>query len=295
MCKVMWSDSFSVSNDDTRAYTMSFTDGFNNPNDIVTKNLGKSIEQVKGHDKCGLQYYHYNRTQKQTTGKYGMCTNYKENACCKPSTVQSWAQINANYGEAYHADRCGPLSTACQQFFIYETCLYECDANAGLYRMYNDSQVAHDIAISGYEKGTGPGTDVGGIPINGKSNAWKMYKMPIRQSFCDQWYEACYNDNFCSDGSGDFFACAKIYKLNNPEQVALDNAKRMTTDMIILTVILSVFGCCLICFVMYLVYRERQGKAVFQPLLMVEDSDGEMRPNRKQGISLDHSPGAVQA
>ena len=37
---------------------------------------------------------------------------------------------------------------------------------------YNDSQVAHDIAISGLMDGTGAGTGVGGIPNNGKSNAW---------------------------------------------------------------------------------------------------------------------------
>ena len=42
--------------------------------------------------------------------------------------------MNNNYGDAYHADRCGPLSDACKAYFIHETCLYECDANAGLYR-----------------------------------------------------------------------------------------------------------------------------------------------------------------
>ena len=37
-----------------------------------------------------------------------------------------------------------------------------------------------------------------------------MYKMPIRKSFCDSWYQACYNDLFCGAGGGDFFSCAKV-------------------------------------------------------------------------------------
>jgi hypothetical protein len=29
--------------------------------------------------------------------------------------------------------------------------------------------------------------------------------MPIRRSFCDAWYAACYDDLFCSLDDGDFF------------------------------------------------------------------------------------------
>ncbi len=35
--------------------------------------------------------------------------------------------------------------------------------------------------------------------------------MPIRADYCDAWYDACQNDLFCSDDSGDFFACAVQY------------------------------------------------------------------------------------
>ena len=213
LCENMWSDSFYVVEDANVSYTMSWVDGFDNPNDQITKNLGKS-KDIKTYpddsQKCGLQYYHYNKTQKLPSGELKMCTNYKDNACCHPSTVESWASINTNYGDAYHADRCGPLSEACKAFFIYETCLYECDVNAGIYRMFNDSQVAHDIAIGGTLSGTGPGTGVGAIPKNNRSNSWAMYGMPIRKSFCDSWYEACYNDLFCGAAGGDFFNCAKV-------------------------------------------------------------------------------------
>ena len=110
-------------------------------------------------------------------GDYNMCQNYKDNACCKSSTVASWDTINANYGDEYHADRCGPLSDSCKAFFVMETCLYECDANAGLFRRYTDAQVARDLATYGTQEGTGPGTGAAAIPNNPNfdtniSNSW---------------------------------------------------------------------------------------------------------------------------
>ena len=124
-----------------------------------------------------------------------------------------------------------------------------------------------------------------------------MSKMPIKKSFCDSWYQACYNDLFCGAGGGDFFSCAKVseikfkshklkfdklyiiknfqvYKAENPTQTALNQSNAMNADLIALTVILTVFGCCLILFAGYLVHREKQGKSVFTPLLGEETSDG---------------------
>ena len=40
-----------------------------------------------------------------------------------------------------------------------------------------------------------------------------MSKMPIKQSFCNSWYEACYNDLFCGSGGGDFYSCAKVSEI----------------------------------------------------------------------------------
>ena len=28
-------------------------------------------------------------------------------------------------------------------------------------------------------------------------NTWEMYQMPIKASYCDAWYDACYEDSFC--------------------------------------------------------------------------------------------------
>lgn len=41
---------------------------------------------------------------------------------------------DSNYGDEYRWDRCGPLSQACERFFVQEACFYECEPSAGLYR-----------------------------------------------------------------------------------------------------------------------------------------------------------------
>ena len=49
----------------------------------------------------------------------------------------------------------------------------------------------------------------------------------------------------------------------------------MNNGLIALTVILSLFGCCLIMGIIYLIYHERAGKAVFHvPLMTNETPDG---------------------
>ena len=41
----------------------------------------------------------------------------------------------------------------------------------------------------------------------------QLEKMPIKASFCDNWYAACADDKFCAADDGDFFSCAAIYKV----------------------------------------------------------------------------------
>ena len=43
-----------------------------------------------------------------------------------------------------------------------------------------------------------------------------MSKMPIKQSFCNSWYEACYNDLFCGAGGRGFYSCAKASPTSQP-------------------------------------------------------------------------------
>jgi len=50
--------------------------------------------------------------------------------------------------------------------------------------------------------------------IDGEPNEWQMYKMPIKKSYSDAWFDACKDDYFCA--SGGFFDCAKAYDTINP-------------------------------------------------------------------------------
>lgn len=157
-----------------------------------------------GYPECKMKGWRYEFAQPQEKGEFSACNNYHEASCCKPETVSSFEKINENYGEQYHSDRCGPISDECKSYFMAEACMYECDPSMGLFRVWSDEEV--DAAI---EDGTNYYYNfVNSTPY---PNNWQIASVPIREGFCNNWYRACYNDNFCSDGSGDFFACDRIF------------------------------------------------------------------------------------
>merc|ERR1712070_193791 len=128
------------------------------------------------------------------------CHPWKENACCAHETVMTSQKLKEGYGKEYHWDRCGPLSPECERFFVQESCFYECDPNAGLYRkfhpsVYNESNPDH--------------------------NEWQMANMPIKASYCDAWFNACRNDKFCASGGGSYFSCAAEYKMIDEQTQAV--------------------------------------------------------------------------
>ena len=253
LCEKMWSDSFVYEQDEDAAYAMWFFDQVN-PNNAIASSLGKE----ESPDMCMLQYYH----KQGDDGSYAApspenkdaheCHPWKDNACCHSATVNSVTAINEAYGEGYHWDRCGPMSNACEQFFIQEACFYECSPHAGSYRRYDDKTVAAFEAFMA-ETGTGEGpcyTSVydkddamyqGTFEHDGATyqksvfygdgcygpNRWQMYKMPIKASYCDAFYTACMDDHFCAaagESGGSFFGCAADYR----EGVAAAEAEALT-------------------------------------------------------------------
>mmetsp|Transcript_27758 Transcript_27758/g.52296 ORF Transcript_27758/g.52296 Transcript_27758/m.52296 type:complete len:294 (+) Transcript_27758:70-951(+) len=244
LCEKMWDDSFEVVDDASRGYTMWFFNENDNPNDFVTEQLFGGSDMVP--DQCHLQYYH-KKAPSPEGDDMTECHPWKNNACCDSNTVQSVDKLNEVYGEGYKWDRCGPMSQACERFFVMESCLYECEPSAGLFRKYNETQ-----------------TD------DPDYNTWQLHKMPIRKSFCDSWYTACANDYFC--GEGDFFACSADYDktqamIASKEAAALEEEenKKMTGLVIGLIVVgaLAVVG---VNAAAFLYYREKQGNPVFTPV-----------------------------
>lgn len=92
--------------------------------------------------------------------------------------------------------------------------------------------------------------------------------MPIKAGFCNNWYQACYDDLFCGVAHGSFFECANEYIAATN---ALDNndeaLQRWNDELTIIVVVLGVFVLVLGFGITYIVYREKKGDPVFDGLV----------------------------
>ena len=262
LCENMWDQSFKyVENEPDTSYTMWFFDD-TNPNDQITQNRG-----INTTDECLLNYFHRNVTAE--TKHFSECHPWKEAACCYESTVKDVDTILNAYGAEYRWDRymytmctyianinmlccivdllirCGPLSQACERFFVQEACFYECDPNVGLYRYQGN-------------------------------HSWKVYEMPIKASYCDAWFRACRNDYFCASDSGSYFSCAKEYKLADTTTEQGDAVNIVLIVVIVIIALLLVFMLAFICFVRS---REQKGNPYFAAM---DDDDNKSPPTTER-------------
>jgi len=293
LCEEMWNAAFKYETDESKAYTMWFFDK-QNPNDVVARSMGKLGPNE--HDTCFLQYYHKTEPGPESDD-FTECHPWKENACCKHGTVETYTKLKEGYGTNYHWDRCGPLTQACERFFVQEACFYECDPNAGLYRKYNSSvyDPRCDEGATGYDESYAQSQ-------NCNHNTWQMYGMPIKASFCDAWFDACRKDKFCAHDDGDYFSCAAVYEQVDLEAQQLNEAlkkeaeelnktknevealKRKNEQLkdkdegglevealiaIIVTTVIAVLGLCLSCI---LIRQEKKGKPMFGKLMDDRDT-----------------------
>jgi len=238
LCEVMWSGAFEVVDDESAGYTMWFFDHENNPNDAITRTL---FGEEKTVDTCHLDYYHKDTPSAEGDGMTE-CHPWKNNACCNKTTVPSVTALNENYGDGYEWDRCGPMSQACERFFVMEACLYECEPAAGLFRKYNDSQKDEE----GFNK-------------------WQMSKMPIKKSFCNAWYDACRADYFCD--KGDYFSCQEYYKKNlkeNEEEKLQEKETKDKEPYLIAILVASALAIVGTLVSLCLVWKEKQGTPYFK-------------------------------
>ena len=109
---------------------------------------------------CHLDYYH-NDISAPTNLTGTLCSAWADNSCCDRSTAEKHkydGDYNALYsGEGLGISNCGVPSTACQKWFILESCLYECDVNAGRYRHHQ-----------------------GDAACSAGNNAWQISGMPLK-------------------------------------------------------------------------------------------------------------------
>mmetsp|Transcript_28819 Transcript_28819/g.46266 ORF Transcript_28819/g.46266 Transcript_28819/m.46266 type:complete len:339 (-) Transcript_28819:199-1215(-) len=281
LCETMFGQAFKYETNEAAAYTMWFFDA-NNPNTATAQTLGKL--PAGGHSSCELQYFHKEAPGPESDD-FTECHPWKNNACCKGGTVETFTKMKESYGAEYHWDRCGPMSQECERFFVQESCLYECDPNAGLYRKYNSSvyDPRCDKYATGYDEAYSKANSC-------KMNTWEMLRMPIKASYCNAWYTACRKDRFCASAGGDFFSCAAEYKVVDLAAEELKKQLNSTlTDMaklqtqvaqsndggsdgglsvgaiigIVVPSLVAIAGFACSC---YLIRREKQGKPLFETL-----------------------------
>lgn len=237
LCEMMFGDAFVVASDEASGYTMWFFDE-SNPNNAIT-DLLHGEGTAAGIDTCDLQYYHKGAPGPEDE-RFTECHPWKENACCEYATVPNVTTLRTMYGAGYEWDRCGPMSQACERFFVQEACFYECEPSAGLYLKHNDT-------------------------LHPDYNTWEMKGMPIKKSYCDAWYTACYNDYFC--GAGNYFDCETEYWANLAAEES--NEDDDDNNNTITWILVSILGALILIFCMfsfYMVRREKQGQPMFAPL-----------------------------
>uniref|UniRef100_A0A7S0I134 Folate receptor-like domain-containing protein n=1 Tax=Phaeocystis antarctica TaxID=33657 RepID=A0A7S0I134_9EUKA len=225
----MWGDSFRYETDETKAYTMWWTEGgaagvkdaHDNPNDLITQSLFPDLGVP---DQCHLDYYHKDAPSPEGAN-FTECHPWHANACCHEATVVTPKAMNEGYGAGYEWDRCGPMSQACERFFVEEACMYECEVSMGHYRRFTDEQHTLCANVSGLSPAGGPAAAPGAsvtladgsaytcvkdpwAPKNAE-NKWEIHQMPIKASYADAFYRACANDQFCDSGS--FWDCKGLY------------------------------------------------------------------------------------
>ena len=272
----MWGDSFKYERDESKAYTMWWTEGgaagvadaHDNPNDLVTAAIIGSVDNKAGFNvskqTCELAYYHKVGLPTPETEDFTECHPWHANACCHQATVMTPEAINKAYGAGYEWDRCGPMSQACERFFVEEACMYECDASMGAFRKYTDEEKAlckADGVAAGATVTKSDGSTYTCVKQSDENaeNAWEIHQvgltltrnahpnpnpnpnpsqMPIKASYADAFYRACANDYFCDSGS--FWTCHAEYHAH------LEAEKNKDTDLpawaIALIAVLAVLG-----------------------------------------------------
>lgn len=261
ICEVMWDGAFKYETDESKAFTMWWFEA-GNPNDQMTLDLGKPAADI-----CDVQYFHKPGAPTAESANFTECHPWQESACCYEATVTTHDALRVAYGPGYEWDRCGKLSQACERFFVQEACMYECDVNLANYRRCTDDEAAAGAVL---DAGLPTETDC-------TDNYWQIWEMPIKASYCDAWYDACYEDYFC--GAGSYFSCAAdLSPSDSPEVVEVEVSKKKTkkelpASMIILIVVLGVLFVLISVLVCFMYSSERKGKPVFKPL-SVRDQAG---------------------
>ena len=282
LIEVMWGGAFTYQPNETKGYSLWWfeggtagnADGTLNPNDVAAASL---IAGYTPPNTCGLSYFHKDFPGPESDSNFSECYPWHANACCQQETTATTTKLRNSYGPGYEWDRCGPLSHACESFFVMEACFYECEVNTGFYRKYTDDQ--YNFCCPGSNCNTGTYNATLNYTCTGNENQWQLHAMPIKASFADSWYRACAEDYFC--GTGDYFSCATDYHSEQTRLAALaaERVANMTSalaglayiqslqDWVIPVAVVGAILLLVLCgFTIFLICKEKSGEPVFKSL-----------------------------
>jgi len=220
LCNTMYGDAFVYTEDEANAYTMWF-EGRENPNLATAANIAH-LDHVATSDQnqCYLEYFH-NVGEPLTDQTFGECRPWSDSACCAADTVRSATHIRDSYGPEYKWDRCGPLSASCERYMLQENCFYECDPTIGHYRRFPP---AANVSATNVDRTVYNAT-------NDDHNRWEVTGVPIKASYCNDWYAACAEDLFCATDGGNVFSCAAQYEPCDNEAILNEQIANLTAEL----------------------------------------------------------------
>lgn len=156
-----------------------------NPNDNVAKVAQKKLDNEERKDpkvlgvldKCLSSKIH-----KKTPGPEGAafthgCIPWRAQSCCTANTTRLIKEDGGISLYRMKWDHCGSLSKACREYFIKDTCFYECSPNLAPWIVKDH--------VSKYTRKE------------------RILKVPLCSKDCDGWFEACKDDRTCSDNWGE--------------------------------------------------------------------------------------------
>ncbi|UYV64180.1 FOLR1 [Cordylochernes scorpioides] len=104
---------------------------------------------------------------------FNQCSPWREKSCCTPQTTKDLhltKMYNMNYNHCPKPDG-SDLSAKCFRHFIQDHCFYECEPNIGPWVNKTDRKMAEE----------------------------RFTNVPLCQSDCQSWFEACKDDYTCVD------------------------------------------------------------------------------------------------
>lgn len=117
-------------------------------------------------EQCLPSSLHKN-TSSEATKDYAECNAWSKDTCCTADFTEKLNQTRTRELYGFHWGHCKNISKKCEQFLIDEECFYSCEPRLIRWRHTN-------------------------APVNPSVKG-----VPICGDYCDDWYEACKDDETC--------------------------------------------------------------------------------------------------